>query len=114
MVHVLYDLCVLEVNAKRVTHPAEAFSDVVVTFPSLVQKYTCPDAQGMGRILVLVGSGNAGVFSFYHLSDKGGNLIGGYVHQRCFLCAITANGHTVGLLQSSCPENHPRCAFDWA
>ena len=32
-----------------------------------------------------------GVF-FYRLSDKGGNSICGYVHQRCFLCAITANG----------------------
>ena len=114
MVHVLYALCVVEVHAKQVAHSAEAFSDVVGTFPSLVQKYTCPDEQGMGGILVLVGSGNAGALSFYHLSDRGGNLIGGYVHQRCFLRAITANGHTVWLLQPSCPENHPHCAFDWA
>ncbi len=112
MVHVLYDPCVVEVHAKRVAHPMEAFSDVVGTFPSLVQKYTCSDAQGMGGILVPVGSGNAGPFSFYRLSDKGGNSIGSYVHQRCFLREITANGHTVGLHQSSCPENHPHCAFD--
>ena len=110
--HVLYDPCVAEVHAKQAAHPAEAFSDVAGTFLSLVQKYTCPDAQGMGGILVPVGSGNGRAFSFYRLSDKGGNSIGGYVHQRCFLCAITANWHTVGLLQSSCPENHPRCTFD--
>ena len=112
--HVLYDPCVAKVHAKQVAHPAEAFSDVVGTFPGLVQKYTCPNTQGMGRMLVPVSSGNARALPFYRLSDKGGNLIGCHVHQRCFLSAIAANGHIVRLLQSLGSEDHPRCAFDWA
>jgi hypothetical protein len=94
-VYVLDDSCVTEIHAKRVSHPVEAFSDIVGAFSGFIQEHTCPNSQGMGRILVPVSGGDAVLFLLYRFSDEGSYPAG---HQGCFLSAVASNGHAIRLL----------------
>jgi hypothetical protein len=66
----------------------------------------------MSKVLFKIFRGDAGAYLLDCLSNESGHSGGHHVYHGCFLCAVTSQWHTVGIIQSSCSKDHSQCIFD--